>query len=67
MNSNESEKRILTILDSTARTSNSVYMKKEYDKNKNGKKYFVMDKSKNGPQQANDKEYSFPEESFHIE
>jgi len=53
-NSNESQKRITTILDSTARTSNSVYMKKESDKNKNGKKYFVMDKRINLPQQAND-------------
>jgi len=54
MNPNESEKRIMTILDSTARTSNSVYMKKESDKNKNGYKYFAMDKSKNVPQRAND-------------
>ena len=53
-NSNESQKRIMTVLDSTARTSNSVYMKKESDKNNNGKKYFVMDKRINLPQQAND-------------
>ncbi len=67
MNTNESDKRILTILDSTARTSNSVQMKLESDKNKNGKKYFIMDKNKDEQKQAKDKEYSFPEESFHIE
>ena len=49
MNTNESERRILTILDSTARTSNSVHRKKESDTLKTGKKFLVMNQSKDVP------------------